>query len=344
MADAAMTTMVLEAREAPERVAAQLTANRPVVAALVKRLSSRPPRLFMTCARGSSDHAATYGQYLITLHAGLPSASLPPSIASVYDARVDLGDTLFLVVSQSGESPDLVAGAKWARTCGATVVAMVNAADSPVAAAADAVIPLGSGPELSVAATKSYLASLAAIAQLTAALSGDAALTRAVDALPEALAAARDLDWLPIVDGLAETANAFVVGRGPGLAAASEIALKFKETSAVHAEAVSSAEIMHGPLGLLQPDLPVLVLGQDDATRNSVAELVAVLAAKGARVLPAFAGALGPNALPVVPDLHPAVAPLAAVQSFYPAASALALARGFNPDQPEHLRKVTKTN
>jgi glucosamine--fructose-6-phosphate aminotransferase (isomerizing) len=336
--------MVSEASEAPERIAHQFDANRSIVDALAKRVAAHPPRLMMTCARGSSDHAATYAQYLFELYAGLPSASLPPSIASVYDARINLADVLFLVISQSGESPDLIAGAGWARKRGATVVAMVNAESSPVADAADVVIPLHAGPEISVAATKSYLASLSAIAQLVAALSRDADLAQAVHDLPYALARARDLDWSSAIDFLKDATNAFVVGRGPGLAGASEIALKFKETSAIHAEAVSSAEIMHGPLGLLHPGLPVLVTGQNDETLKSVKTLVEVLTEKGATVLPAFEGAPGPHALPVVEGLHPAIAPLASVQSFYPAASALAIVRGFNPDQPQHLRKVTKTN
>ncbi len=344
MTDAATTRMVNEASEAPERIARQFEANRNQIDALMKRLAAHPPRLLMTCARGSSDHAATYGQYLFELHAGLPAASLPPSIASVYDARIDLSGVLFLVISQSGESPDLIAGAEWARRRGATVIAMVNVETSPVADAADIVIPLHAGTELSVAATKTYLASLAAIAQLVAALSGDAALSRAVAELPDALARARALDWSRAVGFLKDATNAFVVGRGPGLGAAEEIALKLKETSAMHAEAVSSAEIMHGPLGLLHPGLPVMVLGQNDATHQSVTSLAEVLTQKGATVLPAFEGAGGANALPIVAGLHPAIAPIAMVQSFYPVASAVALARGHNPDQPEHLRKVTKTN
>ena len=336
---AAKTQMVIEASEAPEVIARQFDRNADVIDALAKRFASQPPRLLMTCARGSSDHAATYGQYLFELFAGLPATSLPPSIASVYDARIDLKDTLFLVISQSGESPDLIAGAAWARRRGATVVALVNAEKSPVAEAADVVIPLHAGPEISVAATKTYLASLAAIARITAAISRDVDLVRAVAELPETLSKALALDWSPLVGALTEATNSFVVGRGPGLAGASEMALKLKETSAMHAEAVSSAEIMHGPLGLLQPGMPVLVAGQNDATLKSATTLVEVLTQKGANVLPAFEGATGPNVLPVVPGLHPAVAPLHAVQSFYPAAAALALARGFNPTNPSICAK-----
>ncbi len=342
--DSTTTKMVSETSEAPERIAFQFDANRGVIDTLVKRMITRPPRLLMTCARGSSDHAATYAQHMFELYTGMPATSLPPSIASIYDAHIDLRDALFLIISQSGESPDLIAGAAWARKRGATVLALVNAESSPVADAADIVVPMHAGAELSVAATKTYLASMAAIAQLVAAVARNVDLLRAVDGLPETLSKALALDWSALVAPFEKATNAFVVGRGPGLAAALEMALKLKETSAMHAEAVSSAEIMHGPLGLLHPGLPVLVNGQNDATLQSATALVDILTAKGALVLPAFEGATGPQALPIVPGLHPAIAPLASIQSFYLAASTLALARGFNPDQPEHLRKVTKTN
>ncbi len=337
------TKMAREAGEAPARIADQLGANRQEVRALAERIRSKPPRLLMTCARGSSDHAATYVQYLAQIHLGLPALSLPPSIASVYEADMDLADVLFLVISQSGQSPDLVAGAEWAARKGATVIAMVNVEDSPVAHAAHIVLPLHAGPELSVAATKTFLASLAAGAQVIAESSGESAFVDAVNALPETLERALVQDWAPAVPALRDATSVFVVGRGQGLAGAAEMALKLKETSAMHAESVSSAEIMHGPLGLLQDELPVLVVGQNDRTLPGVEKLVGVLREKGARVFPAYEGAEGADALPAVPGLHPAIAPLAAVQSFYPMASGLSLSRGYDPDQPEHLKKVTET-
>ncbi len=337
------TQMAQETAEAPARVGDMLAANRDAVAALSAKLRQNPPRLLMTCARGSSDHAATYLQYLSLLKLGIPASSLPPSIASVYQAEVDLEGVLFVLISQSGQSPDLVAGAKWAASHGAHVVAMVNVADSPVAQAAHDVLPLMAGPEISVAATKSYLTALASAAQLVAGISGDAGFAHAVDQLPKVLQAAARLDWSAAVDDLAESSSVFVAGRGPGLAAAFEMALKLKETSAMHAEAFSSAEIMHGPLGLLQPGMPVLLLGQNDQTLPGVKQLDASLRQKGARVYSAYEGAFGNGVLPVVPGVDPALAPLAAVQSFYSMASELAVRRGFDPDKPEHLKKVTET-
>lgn len=337
------TRMAAETAEAPARVGEMLAANRAAVERLAQKFRADPPRLLMTCARGSSDHAATYLQYLSLLKLGLPASSLPPSIASVYAADVDLRGVLFVVISQSGQSPDLVAGAKWAAQQGAHVVALVNVADSPAAEAAHDVLPLMAGPEISVAATKSYLTALASGAQLIAGLSADATLSRAVERLPETLAQASRLDWSAALDPLADSSSTFVTGRGPGLAAASEMALKFKETSAMHAEAFSSAEIMHGPLGLLQLGMPVLLTGQNDATLEGVKKLDAALRNKGALVLSAYEGANGKGALPVVAGVDPALAPLASVQSFYAMASELAVRRGYDPDRPEHLKKVTET-
>lgn len=338
------TQMARETAEAPDRVGEMLEANRAAIAGLAGQLRANPPRLVMTCARGSSDHAATYLQYLSQLYLGLPASSLPPSIASVYEARINLEGVLFVVISQSGQSPDLVAGAKWAARQGAHVVALVNVADSPVAEAAHAVLPLHAGPEISVAATKSYLTSLGTIAQLVAELAGDRRLASAVDALPVALGRAANFDWSPImVETLADSSSVFVSGRGPGLAAAAEMALKLKETSAMHAEGFSSAEIMHGPLGLLQPGMPVLLVGQNDNSLDSTKKLHETLIGKEAVVYAAYEGAPGNGALPVVTDMHPALAPLCAVQSFYAMASDLAVLRGFDPDHPEHLKKVTET-
>jgi len=339
----ARTRMDIEAAEAPARIGEMLGANSAAVADLASRIRARQPRLLMTCARGSSDHAATYLQYLASLRLGLPTSSLPPSIASVYDADMDLEGTIFVVISQSGQSPDLVAGAQWAARHGAHVISMVNVTGTPVAEAAHDVLPLHAGPERSVAATKSYLASLMAGAQLVAALSGDAEFTSAVETMPGVLEKAAALDWSGAIETLADCANTFVVGRGPGLATAAEMALKLKETSAMHAEGFSSAEIMHGPLGLLQDGMPLLLTGQADRTLESTVKLDGILREKGARVLAAYPGAGGPGALPVVPDLDPALAPVATVQSFYRMANALAIRRGLDPDRPEHLKKVTET-
>ena len=141
------TRMAREARQAPEAVSRLLPANAPLCQSLAERFAAAPPKLVATCARGSSDHAATYAKYLIETGLGLPVLSAAPSVGSVYGRRMALQDSLFLVISQSGESPDLVANVGWAKENGAFVVALVNRSESPVAAAADAVLPLHAGTE-----------------------------------------------------------------------------------------------------------------------------------------------------------------------------------------------------
>jgi glucosamine--fructose-6-phosphate aminotransferase (isomerizing) len=332
--------MFQEAAEGPAAVERLLQANRQAADALGKDLRARPPRAVVTLGRGSSDHAATYAKYLIETGAGVLTASGAPSVSSVYEVRQELRDVLFLAVSQSGRSPDLLAAVEAARGAGARVVALVNDADSPMAALAHVVLPLHAGPETSVAATKSYIAALAAIAQLTAAWTRDAELTAALDRLPEQLAQAWALDWTPALEALTPARSLYVLGRGPGFAAAQEAALKLKETCGLHAEAFSAAEVLHGPMALVAARFPVLIFAQGDLSEAGVVELARDLTAREAQVF--LAGADEPGALPFA-RTHATLQPIALIQSFYRLANALSLARGFDPDAPPHLRKVTET-
>ena len=336
------TAMFREAEEAPARVAAQLDQTALRVAEIARALRHLQPRAVLTCARGSSDHAATYGRYLIDTNLGLVTSSASPSVSSVYGARQDLTQCLFLVVSQSGKSPDLLTAAAAAKSSGAMVLALVNVEDSPLAAMADHVIPLKAGEELSVAATKSYICALAALLHLVARWSDNPVLLKALAMLPAELEAARSLNWQAMVDLLTPAQNLFVLGRGLGLAVAQEAALKFKETCGLHAEAFSSAEVRHGPMALLRQNLPTLIFAQDDETRAGTEALATELAAGGTRVLLAGGEAKGAIILPCNPA-PAAIAPLLQAQSFYRAAAMLAVARGFDPDHPPHLKKVTET-
>jgi len=336
------TRMAEEAAEAP-RVAADLLArNAGLVRDLAADLRARPPRAVLTCARGSSDHAATYAKYLIETRTGLITASAAPSVTSVYAAAPEAQDVLALAISQSGASPDLLATAQAARDAGARLVALVNAPGSPLAKLADLELPLWAGPEVSVAATKSYLAALLAIAQIVAAWTEDAALEQALAGLPQLMARAAALDWSPALSVLEDANSLYVVGRGPGFAVAQEMALKFKETCGLHAEAFSAAEVRHGPMALARDGFPVLVLAQDDPTREGVEGLVAELAAAGARVLIAGAQAPGAVALPSL-GADPLLQPILLVQAFYGMVEQLARRRGFDPDRPPGLAKVTRT-
>jgi glucosamine--fructose-6-phosphate aminotransferase (isomerizing) len=336
------TRLYREAAQAPQAVRAQLARNAQVVTRLGARLREVKPRAVVTSARGSSDHAATYAKYLVETRAGVLTASAAPSVASVYGAQPDLRDCLYIAVSQSGRSPDLLAGAQRAREAGAIVVALVNDEASPLAQLADWCVPLCAGAEESVAATKSYIASLAAIAHVVAAWVEDAPLLEALAAAPAALERAWALDWGRGVERLSKRTNLFVIARGVGLAVAQEAALKCKETCGLHAESFSSAEVRHGPQALLRPEFPALVFAQDDETREGIEALARDLVERGVEVIAAGLDVPGAIALPVV-AAHPAVQPMLVVQTFYKLANALALARGLDPDRPPHLQKVTRT-
>jgi len=333
------TLMFQEAAEAADVVERQFARNADTVARLAEELRRDPPPFIATCARGSSDHAATYAKYVFETQLGFITASVSPSVGSVYETKQQLRGALYLVISQSGKSPDLLRNAEAARAAGARVVALVNAEDSPLAALADTVLPLHAGPERSVAATKSYLASLSAILHLAAQWKDQPPLLDALPKLPAALRAAWQADWSSLGDGLVDAHNLFVLGRGLGLAAAQEAALKFKETCGLHAEAYSSAEVKHGPMALVGPGFPVLAFAQPDETGAGTLAAAEEFRARGAQVWTVSAD--GDLALAAAP--HPACAPLLTIQSFYRAINALALRRGHNPDVPPHLNKVTET-
>jgi glucosamine--fructose-6-phosphate aminotransferase (isomerizing) len=336
------TRMFQEAAESPQVVARQLRENAKLVAGIGSVLRARTPRAVVTCARGSSDHAATYAKYLIETRARVLTASAAPSISSVYGIEQDLRECLFVAISQSGKSPDLLASVAAAKRSGALVVALCNAPESPLTAAADFAIPLWAGVERSVAATKSYIATLAALAHLVAEWTADAALKSATAALPATLAAAWQLDWRAALPILTPAEHLYVIGRGLGLGVAQEAALKAKETCGLHAEAYSGAEVRHGPFALLGPRFPALLLAQDDATRPGLEALAAELAGRGVGVVMAGARALGATLLPTVPG--PAVlAPVPLAASLYRLLASLAVERGRDPDHPPHLHKVTET-
>ncbi|HJS12915.1 SIS domain-containing protein [Sphingopyxis sp.] len=337
--DGRQTLMEQEAGDAAGGVARMLEANRDAFATIARRLRASPPAAVVTCARGSSDHAATYAKYLIETMTGTPTASAALSIASLYDAPAVAGNRLCLAISQSGKSPDLLAAVEQQRDAGAFVVALVNAEGSPLAILADVVIPLSAGVERSVAATKSYIASLAAIAALVAAWAEDAMLEDALAALPAQLERAFALDWSPAVVAFRGATNLFVLGRGYGLGVAQEAALKFKETSGLHAESFSAAEVRHGPMAIVGAAFHVLALGGTDRAAAGVREVADEFRGRGATVL--LADPAGGD-LPAI-AAHPAIEPILLIQSFYRMASALALARGHNPDSPPHLNKVTET-
>jgi glucosamine--fructose-6-phosphate aminotransferase (isomerizing) len=342
MIEGMSSRMFSEAAQAPNVVRGQLENNAVSVHRIGALLREMAPRAVVTCARGSSDHAATFAKYLIESHTKLLTTSAAPSMSSLYDAQPDLNGVVFIAISQSGKSPDLLASAENAKRNGARVIALCNSPGSPLVQLAHHTISLSAGPETSVAATKSYIASLSAIVHLVACWTSDQTLINAVMRAPEQLEQAWNLDWSEALPVLQRAVNLFVVGRGYGLGVAQEAALKLKETCGLHAEAFSAAEVKHGPMALVGRGFPVLMLSQNDESRAGIEKLASEFVARGADVLLAGAQATDAIALPTLAS-HAVIEPLLMIQSFYRLVSLLAPLRGFDPDRPPHLNKVTET-
>lgn len=324
----------------------------PELDLLGQRLRAMDPPFVVTCARGSSDHAATFAKYLIETRVRTPVASFAPSTSSVHATRWrHLDGALFLAISQSGRSPDIVVSARAAKQAGACVIALVNDPDSPLSEAAELTIPLLAGRERSVAATKTFVASLLVVSGLVAGWTGEEDLRCALADAPRVLRGAWELDWAPAVVALSEASGLFVLGRGLTLAIAQEAALKLKETCGLHAEAFSAAEVRHGPMALVGPGFPVVMFPPREKGGEDFEALARDFAGRGAVVI--MAGACEPRAqgrprdvvlLPMLAGVdHPVLVSLAMIQSFYRLVVSLSDARGFDPDRPPHLRKVTET-
>ena len=339
-----MTSVMLnEAQEAPQAVARLLAADAATYAALAQRWRTVPPQGLLTLARGSSDHAAHYMAYLTMARLGRLVTSLPMSLFTLHGAGFDGQRLCALAFSQSGQSPDLVEPLRALRAGGADTLAAVNDSASPLAQAAQWILPLHAGPERSVAATKSFIAQLVVGARLVAAWSGDAVLAQALQSLPAVLERAAAHGWQRAVDVLQPATSLFVISRGAGMAVAQEAALKLKETCGLHAEAFSSAEVQHGPMALVTPGFPLLVLAPRGPALPGLLTLAEAMRARGARVLLAAPAGTPGAELQLVEAADEQLDPISAVQSLYPMVECLARARGGDPDQPRHLAKVTLT-
>ena len=338
------TFMAAEIADTGRALRRQLDANRAATKTLAAELRAGEPAFVATIARGSSDHAAAFLKHVVELKLGLACASLGPSVASLYQAPLRLRGAVAITISQSGESPDIIAMQRAAKSGGATTIALVNDPDSPAATDADALVPLLAGQERSVAATKSMIASLVAGAAMIADWSEDLDLAAAIEKLPSILDETRADAPARIVETLAAATSLFVIGRGATFAVAMEAALKLKETSAIHAEAFSSAEVLHGPAGVISAGFPVLGFAPADAAREGFFDTLERLAAFGAAplIVDVERHARWPTA--IAPDAgHAMVTPIAALHAFYSLAEETARRRGRDPDQPPHLMKVTRT-
>ena len=287
-------------------------------------------------ARGSSDHAAVYGRYLVELAAGRPATLVAPSLYTAYDASVDYDGYLAIAVSQSGATPEIVTVCERLRAAGARTLAIVNDTTGPLARAVEAVLPVDAAPERAVPATKTVTGQLLAVAALAAAL-GPVPFTREeLVALPDHVAAVL-YDPAPaqeLARRWAQAERLFVVSRGLLFAAALEGALKIKETTSVLAEGISSADLRHGPIAAIDADVPVLILNGGGPVAADLDELAGLLRARGAPVAELPLPAQVPEALAVIP----------AVVRTQQLALAIALSRGLDPDAPAGLAKVTETH
>ncbi|WP_394835345.1 SIS domain-containing protein [Pendulispora rubella] len=313
------------------------------LAVLGRTLVEKPPQVVLTVARGSSDHAANYFGYLTMLTVGVPVVSLPMSLATLHHAPLAVNGQLAVAVSQSGQSPDLVETMAALGQRGATTVAFVNRTESPLAHACKWTVPLCAGPEQSVAATKSYIGALAALARLVGHWRRDPNLLKALAALPTHLEQATQIDGSIAVDALAVTDRAMVVGRGLGFAVAAEAALKLKETSSIQAEAFSGAEIKHGPMALIEQGYPLFIFALRGPEQKGLLELATEMRGRGARVILAAPADIKERDVTLAVAENEVLDPILAIQTFYLIAARVAEMRGLNPDVPRHLSKVTHT-
>jgi glucosamine--fructose-6-phosphate aminotransferase (isomerizing) len=333
-----MSFMAREAREAPDACQRFLDRNAAALEELGARLRRTAPPVVLTSARGSSDNAAGYFKYLCEIVTGVPCASIGASVVSVYGGRLQAADALCLTISQSGQSPDILALQQAAKEAGAISVAIVNVEDSPAARNADICLALNAGEEKSVAATKSFIVSCLAGAAIVAQWSGDAALINAVTGVPETLAKAVKLSWPGFTDFARNQGSLFVLGRGPSYPMAQETALKLKETCAIHAEAYSVAEVMHGPWEIVEAGFPVLVYAPADVSRETTRAAVEKMRCAGAEVR-----VVEHDGLPYAASSHALLDPLSMIQTAYLEIERLAVTLGRDPDRPRLLTKVTET-
>jgi glucosamine--fructose-6-phosphate aminotransferase (isomerizing) len=337
------TQMRREVLEIPIAVERLLQYGADDICRAAGAMRDRAPNYMVSVARGSSDHVATYLKYASELLMGTPIASIGPSVASIYGRKLNLAGSVCLSVSQSGKSPDIVEMARMARSGGALSIAMTNNPDSPLAEVADHTLDLHAGPEISVAATKTVVNSAVAGIWLLAEWAQDDALRAAIHDLPSTLEKAVNTDWPDVRAALDGRNSIFCLGRGPSYAISNEAALKFKETCQIHAESYSSAEVLHGPISIVDGGFPVIALASADQAEAALANVADEIAAKGAKVFATSDKVRQATSLPVVRSGHPLTDPISLIASFYAMVEQTASSRGINPDAPRHLKKVTET-
>jgi glucosamine--fructose-6-phosphate aminotransferase (isomerizing) len=344
-----MSYLEQEILEQPEVLERLLEQERGTVEAVAQAIRERAPRFMVLAARGSSDNAARYGQYLLGAVNGLPVALATPSLFTLYRRPPRLADALVVAVSQSGQSPDIVAVVEEGRRQGALTLAVTNDPTSPLARAAEWVVPLHAGAERSVAATKTYTASLLALGMISAALAGDEEMFAALRTVPEAIR--QVVSSAPTICRASERYRymeaCVVVSRGYNYATAYEIALKLKELTYVLAEPYSSADFQHGPVALVEKGFPVIAVVPEGAVTAEMVDFLRRLREREAELVVISAReevlSLAQTPLPLPEGIPEWLSPMVAVVPGQLFALGLTQARGLDPDQPRGLQKVTRT-
>lgn len=337
------TLMQREIQEIPAALSRMIARANETIHAAAGQAKAMDPAFLVTIARGSSDHCAAYLKYAFEISAGLPVASIGPSIASVYGQNLRLKNSVALSVSQSGQSPDIVAAADMCRTNGSLTIAITNDVESPLATVSDHTFDISAGPEKSVAATKTFVTSLVAGLLFLAHFNKDQELLDAINRLPDQCEIAIQSRWDPLLDYMKDRGSLYVLGRGPSFAIAHEIALKFKETCQIHAEAYSTAEVMHGPVSIVGEGFPILALVNNDVAQASVRQSIEAVRANGAKVFTEQYNPAKTTSMKSAGPVHPLTEPVLSIASFYAFIEELSRLRGNNPDLPPNLRKVTET-
>jgi glutamine---fructose-6-phosphate transaminase (isomerizing) len=339
-------TMRSELGESP-RIVGQLLGAAGQVDAVARAVRDRDIDLAVIAARGTSDHAALYAQYILGARNGLLVAPAAPSLVSLYGAPPRLCNALVIGISQSGRSPDVVAVLAESRRQGALTVAITNDPTSELAAAAEYLVELEAGEERAIAATKTYLAEIAVIAMLSAALSGDQASQDELHAIPAALEAALGQETVvaSIAESWARESRCAVLARGFHYATAREWALKLKELAYVLADPYSAADFQHGPIALVNEGYPVLAVATTGPALEGMTELLERLHAARARLLIlSDVAALGDfGDFVQIPNVPEWLSPLVAIVPAQLFAYHLARARGLDTENPRNLSKVTLT-
>ncbi|APD50718.1 SIS domain-containing protein [Francisella hispaniensis] len=339
------TLMYQEASSSFAKVANQLKLNKDITSSIVKIIKQKNIKRIITIARGSSDCVANFAKYLFETQLGFSVSSLPPSITTIYGKNIGDDKTLAIAISQSGGSPDLRLALEGCKQAGCITLAIVNVEKSPLAESADLVLPVRADAENAVAATKSVITSLVALVALVAEYNQDKTLLDALEALPAVLEKSLKSDWSKALTELQNSKNMFVIGRGFGFPIAQEMALKFKETCAIHAEAFSSAEVLHGPFALMNQTFTTFTILQHDESAEGTREIVKRMTDLGVRTVFATTDNQSDAKVHLNVDVktHSILETIVLLQKFYLMVNDLALSLGFNPDNPDNLKKVTET-